>query len=341
MGVFPTTAPSEGREVYSRSWAHPGEMIALHPNHRAFVGVLLALATATAAGSPLQLEPRVVVAARAVQPGEVVRLDVTCPCADGPPRVTAFDRDVPLIATSRPSSEALFLGFFGIDLDTPPGIYAITVHDPERRLPDRSTELRVVAKAFRTRQLSVAPAFVDPSATDLERITRDAAKLNTLLARVTPRIWDGPFVAPVATPATSNFGTRSVFNGQPRAPHAGVDFSGSVGTPVVAPAAGRVVMAEDLFFTGNTVLIDHGLGLFSLLAHLSTMTVAEGDGVERGAPLGQVGATGRVTGPHLHWAIRFNGARVDPLSLIFATAAERTTAGPAGTPASAPRRGAR
>ena len=314
----------------------------MHSSRRTLIGVLvLGLGIGTTGGSARQDEPRIAVVTRAVQPGEVVRLDVTCQCADALPHVTALGRDVQLISTSRNGSETHSFGLVGIDLDTPPGDYPISVHDPERRSPRRVGQLRVTPKAVRTRQLSVAAEFVDPSAEDLERITRDATRLNTLLAGVTPRVWDGPFTAPVTTPATSNFGTRSVFNGQPRAPHAGVDFSGPVGTPVVAPAAGRVVMAGDLFFTGNTVLIDHGLGLFSLLAHLSTMTVAEGDRVERGAPIGQVGATGRVTGPHLHWAIRLNGARVDPLSLLFATAAKWTEPQSASGPASAPRAGVR
>ncbi len=120
-------------------------------------------------------------------------------------------------------------------------------------------------------------------------------------------------------PVNSNFGLRSVFNGQPRSPHAGVDFAAPTGTSVRAPGAVRVVIADDLFFTGNTVVIDHGFGLFSFLAHLSAIDVARDEVVARGAPVGMVGATGRVTGPHLHWSVRLNGARVDPLSLVAVT----------------------
>jgi len=118
---------------------------------------------------------------------------------------------------------------------------------------------------------------------------------------------------------SGGFGTRSVFNGQPRSPHSGVDFGSKAGTPVVAPAGGVVTLAEPLFFTGSTVVIDHGLGLYSLLAHLSTFAVKEGERVRRGQVVGFAGATGRVTGPHLHWSVRLNGARVDPLSLIALT----------------------
>jgi murein DD-endopeptidase MepM/ murein hydrolase activator NlpD len=121
----------------------------------------------------------------------------------------------------------------------------------------------------------------------------------------------------VTGPATSNFGSRSIFNGQPRAPHAGIDYRGAVGTPIVAPNAGRVVLAEDLFLTGNTVVVDHGLGLYSLFAHMSRLDVKAGDDVATGTPVGLVGATGRVTGPHLHWSVRLGAARVDPAALLL------------------------
>ena len=114
---------------------------------------------------------------------------------------------------------------------------------------------------------------------------------------------------PVPGAANSAFGTRSVYNGKPRTPHGGADFLSPGGTPVHAPNAGRIAVARALYFTGNTVVIDHGLGVFSLLAHLSVIDVHEGDLVAAGAVVGQVGATGRVTGPHLHWAVRRRCAR--------------------------------
>jgi murein DD-endopeptidase MepM/ murein hydrolase activator NlpD len=137
---------------------------------------------------------------------------------------------------------------------------------------------------------------------------------------MTPRLWNGPFVLPVADPANSNFGSRTIFNGQPRSPHGGVDFASAAGTPVAAAGGGRIAIADDLFFTGNTIVIDHVLGLFSVLEHLSAMSVVEGDVVERGSTVGRVGATGRVTGAHLPWGVRLNGARVDPMSLLAAVA---------------------
>jgi murein DD-endopeptidase MepM/ murein hydrolase activator NlpD len=108
----------------------------------------------------------------------------------------------------------------------------------------------------------------------------------------------------------------TVLNGKPRGRHQGADFRAASGTPVVAPNAGRVVLAEDLYFSGNTVVIDHGLGMFSLLAHLSRIDVSAGRDVARDDVLGASGATGRVTGPHLHWALRMSEFSVDPLSLV-------------------------
>jgi len=209
----------------------------------------------------------------------------------------------------------------GIDVDTAPGTYPI--HDVVDRVgqPPLTTarDLRVVPKRFQTRRLRVAGGFVNPPARAMRRIQDEAQRLQTLFAIVTLDLWHGAFHAPLTAPASGNFGTRSVFNGQTRSPHAGVDFRSRAGTPVAAPGAGSVAIAEPLFFTGNTVVIDHGLGVYSLLAHLSRFAVEAGERVERDQIVGFVGATGRVTGPHLHWAVRVHGARVGPLSLIAVT----------------------
>jgi murein DD-endopeptidase MepM/ murein hydrolase activator NlpD len=175
----------------------------------------------------------------------------------------------------------------------------------------------VLARTFSTRKLRVDPVFVNPPREAEARIVQEAKQLDALWsASSSSRLWDGAFVQPVPGGGTGRFGARSIFNGQPRSPHGGEDFPNPEGTPIVAPNGGQVVLARDLYFTGNTVVIDHGLGLFSLLAHLSVIEVAEGDHVRTGQRVGQVGSTGRVTGPHLHWAVRVAGARVDPLSLL-------------------------
>jgi len=163
----------------------------------------------------------------------------------------------------------------------------------------------------------VNEAFVTPPASEQERIAREAALLaGVWRAPAAERLWTGAFVRPVPQEANSAFGTRSIFNGKPRNAHGGADFLSPAGTPIEAPNGGRIAVARLLYFSGNTVVIDHGLGLFSMLAHLSTIDVHEGDRVTTGQQVGRVGATGRVTGPHLHWAVRAGDARVDPLSLL-------------------------
>ena len=274
----------------------------------------------TAPGTALaQAQPGLEVAlvARAIQPGEVVRVDVTCMCGGTAPRASAFDRDIPLALSP---DGTRWQGLIGIDLDIAPGVYSLVVFAPHLQpAPARETSLQVQPKQFRTRTLRVAPEYVDPPADVIDRIVREASQLNGIYSTVTARIWDQPFVLPLMTQPSNNFGSRSVFNGQPRSPHAGIDFGSPTGTPVTAPAGGTVVVADDLYFTGNTVVLDHGTGLYSIFAHFSALAVVEGDVVDVGATLGRVGATGRVTGPHLHWSVRLNETRVDPLSLMEAT----------------------
>jgi len=267
---------------------------------------------ALAALLTVQTPPTLQVTARArsVRPGEIVMLEI----AGGDPaaavHVRAFDRDVPVYTTADGGRRALV----GIDLDVRPGTYVAAI---EAGGAHASYDLVVARRAFRTRTLTVDPAFVTPPESERERIERDAKLLDQVWrSSSAERLWSDVFVRPVAEPANSAFGTRSVFNGQPRNAHGGADFLSPAGTPIHAPNAGRIVVARDLYFSGNTVVIDHGLGLFSMLAHLSAFDVREGDTVAVDQRIGRVGATGRVTGPHLHWAIRAGGARVDPLSLL-------------------------
>ena len=174
---------------------------------------------------------------------------------------------------------------------------------------------------FSSRRLTVDPQFVNPPASAMERIAREAKEMAQLFAHPTPdRLWRGPFRMPVPGPSTSSFGRLSILNGESRSRHQGADFRAAEGTEVRAPNAGRVVIAGDYYFSGNTVILDHGAGLFSLFAHFSKIGVGPGALVRTGDVLGEAGATGRVTGPHVHWAVRLNGASVDPLSLAYAVA---------------------
>jgi murein DD-endopeptidase MepM/ murein hydrolase activator NlpD len=184
-----------------------------------------------------------------------------------------------------------------------------------------SLAIRVEPKRFETRRLKVDPQFVNPSPSETERALREQKQMAAIFAEVTPmRLWHGAFEMPVPGEATSSFGRLSVLNGESRGRHQGADFRAATGTPVHAPNGGRVALAADLYFSGNTVILDHGLGMFSLLAHLSKISVETGATVARGDVLGDSGATGRVTGPHLHWALRLGPASVDPIALVAAVA---------------------
>jgi murein DD-endopeptidase MepM/ murein hydrolase activator NlpD len=250
----------------------------------------------------------------------VVVLTITTISPDAMPRVRAFDRMLLPFSVDAKRWRVLV----GIDLEISPGTYPVEVEAGEPAVERAAYQLRVTPRRFRTRTLTVDEAFVNPPAGALERIAQEGAELNALWAASSPsKLWAGPFVRPVDDPANSAFGTRSILNGQPRSPHSGADFNSATGTPIKAPNGGRVVLVGDRYFTGTTVMIDHGLTLFSLFAHLSEVAVRQGDTVKTGDVIGKVGATGRVTGPHLHWSVRLNGARVDPLSLLAALVADR------------------
>lgn len=252
--------------------------------------------------------------------GDVVLLSLTLAAPTHSIDATAFGRPVLMFEEA---DGRTWHGLVGIDLATKAGQYDIdvVVHQSGAapvRLPAAVT---VNPKTFPVRRLTVDPAFVNPPAQFHARIAREAERLARIMEQVTqPRLWRDGFLAPVPGAWTSSFGKRTVFNRTRTSLHAGTDFTGAVGTAVHAPSGGRVALADDLYYSGNTVIIDHGLGLYSLLAHLSRIDVREGDAVASGALVGLVGATGRVTGPHLHWAVRLHGARVDPISLMRATA---------------------
>ena len=277
-------------------------------------GVTPSVTPSQAAAAPAAAPLEVTAKSRAVQPGEIVVLTVTAPADLDRVHVRAFGQDVAVFPAS-PSSRTTWEALIGIDLDVKPGTYPVAI-DADGRL--RTTYSLIVApKRFPTRRLTVDESFVNPPPSEQARIERDARLLNDVYhAPAAERLWTAPFVRPVAEPANSRFGTRSIFNGVPRNPHGGADFLSPGGTPIHAPNAGVIVVARPLYFSGNTVIIDHGLGLFSMLAHMSAMEAQEGDRVTAGQVVGRVGATGRVTGPHLHWAVRANAARVDPIALL-------------------------
>jgi len=176
----------------------------------------------------------------------------------------------------------------------------------------------VRAGKFATERLQVGKQYVQPDPEQLKRAEEDQKKMKAIYDSITPEaLWKGKFRVPLKDVTTGgNFGKRRILNGEARAPHAGVDFPAAAGTPVFAAQAGKVALAENLYYSGNTVVIDHGFGIYTLYAHLSKIEVQAGDSVEVSAEIGKVGATGRVTGPHLHWGLTIDHARVNALQIV-------------------------
>lgn len=268
----------------------------------------------TAQGPALQISRQ----ARALHPGEVVRFSVRAPAPIDMVSGEAFGRPIAFYPAEAPGEwEALV----GIGLDVKPGPHHVRI---EAMMSRATSTLQVLPKTFAVRRLTVPPGFATPPAHELERIAQETAQVDRIFKTVTAeRFWRGSFEPPVPGAAVSSFGRHSIVNGAPRSRHLGGDFRARRGEPVLAPNAGRIVLVASHYFAGNLVILDHGAGVYSYFAHLDSASVTTGDMLRTGDVLGAAGETGRVTGPHLHWAVSVGGTRVDPLSLIAATSKTR------------------
>jgi murein DD-endopeptidase MepM/ murein hydrolase activator NlpD len=211
-----------------------------------------------------------------------------------------------------------WVALLGVDLQLDPGAYPARATFRFDGGTTRTVEesVQVYSKEFPTTRLTVEPGYVELSPENLARANRESARLAEVFDQVTPETyWTEPFGVPIPGAVGSNFGHARVFNDQPRNPHSGADIAAGTGTPIQSTNRGRVVETGDYFFNGNTVIVDHGQGVFAVYLHLSRIDVEVGQMIEKGGVVGLVGATGRVTGPHLHWGFRVQDARVDPFSL--------------------------
>ncbi|MDE0440756.1 MAG: M23 family metallopeptidase [Gammaproteobacteria bacterium] len=203
----------------------------------------------------------------------------------------------------------------GVGLDAAPGSHQVVVHTVNG---NNTIDFNVVAKAYPEQRLTIPDRRkVNPLPEDLERIGRETKLQRAAYARRTPVRQDLlPFRQPVQGIYSSPFGLRRFLNEQPRSPHSGLDIAADTGTPIAAPAPATVALTGDFFFSGNVVYLDHGGGLVTMYGHLDRIDVKDGQEVDRGDIIGAVGATGRVTGPHLHWTVSIQGDRVDPMVLM-------------------------
>jgi murein DD-endopeptidase MepM/ murein hydrolase activator NlpD len=212
-----------------------------------------------------------------------------------------------------------FVALLGIDLEAKPGpakvhLYAVTQAGGRR---EGQIPLQVKAKAFPQESFTVPPQFDALSPETLERIRAEREQFaRAFSSSAATRIWERPFITPVTAEISSAFGFRRIINGAPRAPHAGVDLRAPMATQVVAANHGRIALVGDFFYSGKSVVLDHGGGLYTMYFHLSEITLGQDAEVRKGDLIAFSGMSGRVTGPHLHWAARLNGARIDPFELM-------------------------
>ncbi len=241
-------------------------------------------------------------------PGGISIIDLNIPTTQAAP-YTSFNNKRVMVQKKNNTWHAVI----GISLNTKIGKHFIKIKESSRKI-----YFNVKPKKYKTQYLIIKnKRKVNPTKKDIERIIKEKKIIGTVF-----KTWrnvdnvDTNFLKPVKGPFSSQFGLRRFFNKQPRRPHSGLDIAASQGTPIKAPAAGIVSNTGNYFFNGNSVFIDHGQGLISMYFHMNKIIVKAGQRIKKGEKIGEVGMTGRVTGPHLHWSVNLNNTRVDPLLFL-------------------------
>ena len=234
-----------------------------------------------------------------------------------PQKVTAkwLGRDL----TFSPGAGSTWFSLAGVAYQTKPGTYDLALEAVMRdgHVLRATKPVTVRAAKYKTSRLTVPQKYVTPDPETLKRIEAEKEIKNAAFAHFIPSPdWAGNFVAPVPMEVSENYGTSRTFNGKLASVHRGTDFRAPLGTPVHASNAGEVVLARELYYEGNCIVIDHGLGFMTMYMHLSQFDVKEGDKVEKGRTIALSGGTGRVTGPHLHMSVRWNGEYLDAMKLL-------------------------
>jgi murein DD-endopeptidase MepM/ murein hydrolase activator NlpD len=291
--------------------ARPGQALALAAGLLVLAGPRIA-----APAGHGQEGPVVRLAYRALQPGEPVLVSLESDHSVRSAAVTFLGRTAEL--RPAPDGRSVF-AFLGIDVATKPGSYelSVKVFRVNGSVEKVRKDLLVLTRKFPSTKLSLKPEYVTPPASVTARIRREGELVALATSVVTPEwLGDGPFVVPNDAPSWSNFGQRRLNNNVLQSLHTGLDLRVPFGQPIGAANAGRVALASDLYMGGKTVIIDHGLGVFSTYGHMSKLLVRRGERVAKGQTVGLCGSTGRSTGPHLHWGFKIFDARVDPEAML-------------------------
>jgi hypothetical protein len=239
--------------------------------------------------------------------------------ARGPAPQVAFDGERVLVARVGDAWQAVV----GLPLSLAPGVHEVQVENGAQN--PHSVRFEVHDHSYETQRISIADRrMVEPGRKDLIRIGREQKRLIRAFSVWSDTAPEGfSFDLPTEGRLSSDFGLRRFLNNEPRQPHSGLDIAAPTGTPIMAPAAGKVIETGNFFFNGRTVILDHGEGLITMYNHMSRIDVKKGEYVARGGRIGAVGRTGRVTGPHLHWSVSLNNSRVDPALFLSPEAREQ------------------
>jgi murein DD-endopeptidase MepM/ murein hydrolase activator NlpD len=227
------------------------------------------------------------------------------------PEVLWMGKNIPLIPDNK---QGIWFNFIGADLTTEPGRYKLEIKDSNH---PQSLIMSVLSKDYGVRRLTLPENMVSLDAETLKRVRKESEQMKEVFSSsVQHPLWCGKWIRPVSGDIVGPFGRKSIINGMKRSPHSGVDFRAAEGTPVKAANRGKVVLADNHFFSGLKIVIDHGGGVYSMYFHLDYSFVQTDQLVEKGDIVGLSGSTGRATGPHLHFGIRLNGNRINPINLM-------------------------
>ncbi|MBW2544312.1 MAG: M23 family metallopeptidase [Deltaproteobacteria bacterium] len=253
---------------------------------------------------------------RRLSQGEIVKISLQSPVPAS--AVLSFDGKEYTFTSDDTKRKHFTLIVFGLDME--PGTYDVVVRlKPSRGTPkDIPFKLAISQGAFPSKRIRVARRFTSFTSADIRRIKNEKELLGRIYSIFTPNwLGGGRFILPLKGKITGTFGEKRVFNDNFVSRHRGIDIRSPRGAPVMASNSGEVALVRDLYFSGNTVIVNHGLGLFSIYCHMSKVIVRKGDFIDKGESIGYTGSTGRSTGPHLHWGLRLVDDYADPLSMIY------------------------